>query len=585
MNLIGFQKNYLIWRPYNKVQKGKNHHIHLYMSIKIKRIQSLESGDFNSYNNGRLRAHIEVPSSVGFTDLENSQLVFRMNTVIAGNDASAGNLIPSFIAGRQGGDVNKPLDVGGAGALIRNSRVTSREYGLLNEQRDQNVVTANLDYYTKYTSESGAWMNFDGGCAQKTHDPNQMYQARDSLFLDARKPEAVGVVIQQSNNNQKSQQVSAEVRVPMKCIDRFADGNRQFPNMAVGNLTYRIEFEPQPGRAVTALGVDSKAYQCEDATVSATQPGVGTLENPIFYRLRKGDRASKLGEDNAGMQPFYLGMPVKASYKANGVAANVVTYIESLEIITTDATTIAAGTDGSLKIVLADPGVATAADAITDLTLQMHCGSATVDWNIEEIFLELHCLQLAPQQLEAVSRAMESLEIPYTEHRLVKKVLNQTSDYSEMIQTDPGCAGLAVLTPKNNQLVSSIDHARRYRFSIEGKFTTNRDVQIQSLINSDGQALGRQLHNHLMQKFYGNLGKQLLRFDSPGKFYDFSATDAEVEDQTHTFYPLVTPLVPNDSIINFQLQADVNENMDTKEIYYLAMYPRTLNFRNGRLVV
>jgi hypothetical protein len=154
-----------------------------------------------------------------------------------------------------------------------------------------------------------------------------------------------------------------------------------------------------------------------------------------------------------------------------------------------------------------------------------------------------------------------------------------------MIQTDPGCAGLAVLTPKNNQLVSSIDHARRYRFSIEGKFTTNRDVQIQSLINSDGQALGRQLHNHLLQKFYGNLGKQLLRFDSPGKSYDFSATDAQVEDQTHTFYPLVTPLVPNDSIINFQLQADVNENMDTKEIYYLAMYPRTLNFKNGRLVV
>jgi hypothetical protein len=556
------------------------------MSIKIKRIQSLESGDFNSYNNGRLRAHIEVPSSVGFTDLENSQLVFRMNTVIAGNDASAGNLIPSFIAGRQGGDVNKPLDVGGAGALIRNARVTSKEYGLLNEQRDQNVVTANLDYYTKYTSESGAWMNFDGGCAKKTHDPNQMYQARDSLFLDARKPEAVGVEIQQANNNQKSQQVSAEVRVPMKCIDRFADGNRQFPNMAVGNLTYRIEFEPQPGRAVTALGVDSKAYQCEDATVSATQPGVGTLENPIFYRLRKGDRASKLGEDNAGMQPFYLGMPVKASYKANGVAANVVTYITSLEIITTDATTIAAGTDGSLKIVLADPGVAVPADAITDLTLQMHCGAAaTVNWNIEEIFLELHCLQLAPQQLEAVSRAMESLEIPYTEHRLVKKVLNRTSDYSEMIQTDPGCAGLAVLTPKNNQLVSSIDHARRYRFSIEGKFTTNRDVQIQSLINSDGQALGRQLHNHLLQKFYGNLGKQLLRFDSPGKSYDFSATDAQVEDQTHTFYPLVTPLVPNDSIINFQLQADVNENMDTKEIYYLAMYPRTLNFKNGRLVV
>jgi hypothetical protein len=116
-------------------------------------------------------------------------------------------------------------------------------------------------------------------------------------------------------------------------------------------------------------------------------------------------------------------MPVKASYKANGVAANVVTYITSLEIITTDATTIAAGTDGSLKIVLADPGVAVPADAITDLTLQMHCGAAaTVNWNIEEIFLELHCLQLAPQQLEAVSRAMESLEIPYTEQSHIPNI-------------------------------------------------------------------------------------------------------------------------------------------------------------------
>ena len=41
------------------------------MSIKIKRIQSMEGGAFNSYNNGRLRAHIEVPSTVGFSDLEN----------------------------------------------------------------------------------------------------------------------------------------------------------------------------------------------------------------------------------------------------------------------------------------------------------------------------------------------------------------------------------------------------------------------------------------------------------------------------------------------------------------------------------
>ena len=552
------------------------------MSIKIKRIQSLESGDFNSYNNGRLRAHIEVPASVGMTDLENSQLVFRMNTVVAGNDASAGNLIPSYIAGRQGGDINKPLDIGGAQALIRNARVTSKEYGLMGEIRDANVVNANLDYYTRYSSESGAWMNFDGGSALKQHDPNQMYNARDSMFLDARKPKAVGAgnTISQSDDTQKSQQVSAEVRLPLKCIDRLADGNRQVPNMALGDLTYRIEFEPQPGRAVTALAVDNDVYDCDNRTTVATA-GVGNDSNPIYYRPEKGNLASHFTEANLEFNPFYVGMPVQCSYSSNGTPATVTTFIKSLEVIDGTPTD---GTQGAIKIILQDAGVSGNGEAVTDLKLGMHVNPATtVNWNIDEIFLELHCLQLSPQQMDAVSGAMESLEIPYTEYRLVKKVLNQTTDYSEMVQTDPGCSGLAVLTPKNNEIVSSIDHARRYRFSIEGKYTTNRDVQIQALINSDGQALGRQLHNHLLQKFYGNLGKKLLRFDSPGKFYEFSATDAELEDQNHAFYPLVTPIVPNDSIINFQLQAD--QAMDTKEIYYVSMYPRTLNFKNGRLVM
>lgn len=556
------------------------------MSIKIKRIQSLESGDFNSYNNGRLRAHIEVPASVGMTDLENSQLVFRMNTVVAGNDASAGNLIPSYIAGRQGGDINKPLDIGGAQALIRNARVTSKEYGLMGEIRDANVLNANIDYYTRYSSESGAWMNFDGGSALKQHDPNQMYNARDSMFLDARKPKAVGAgnKVDQSVDTQKSQQVSAEVRLPLKCIDRLADGNRQVPNMALGDLTYRIEFEPQPGRAVTALAVDNDKYDCDDRTTTATNPGLGNDDNPIHYRPRKGNLASQFGEDNLEFNPFYVGMPVNLTYDKGGVGGTPVsTFVKSLEVIDGTPTD---GTQGSIKIVLNDPptGGFADGDAITNVKLGMHvAGTTTVNWNIDEIFLELHCLQLSPQQMDAVSGAMESLEIPYTEYRLVKKVLNQTTDYSEMVQTDPGCSGLAVLTPKNNEIVSSIDHARRYRFSIEGKYTTNRDVQIQSLINSDGQALGRQLHNHLLQKFYGNLGKKLLRFDSPGKFYDFTATDAELEDQNHAFFPLVTPIVPNDSIINFQLQAD--QNMDTKEIFYVSMYPRTLNFKNGRLVM
>ena len=154
-----------------------------------------------------------------------------------------------------------------------------------------------------------------------------------------------------------------------------------------------------------------------------------------------------------------------------------------------------------------------------------------------------------------------------------------------MIQTDSGCSGLAILTPKNNEIASSIDNARRYRFAIEGKFTTNRDIQIAPLINNQAQALGRQLHNHMLQKFYGNLGKKLLRFDSPVDNYNAAAFNDSLEDGNHAFYPLVTPIVGNDSIINFQLQAGDGQTMTTKEIFFVGMYPRTLDFRNGRLVM
>ena len=89
----------------------------------------------------------------------------------------------------------------------------------------------------------------------------------------------------------------------------------------------------------------------------------------------------------------------------------------------------------------------------------------------------------------------------------------------------------------------------------------------------------------MLQKFYGNLGKKLLRFDTPVDNYDANNLASALEDRNHAFYPLVTPIVGNDSIINFQLQAESGQNMQTKEIFYVAMYPRTLDFKNGRLVM
>ena len=204
------------------------------------------------------------------------------------------------------------------------------------------------------------------------------------------------------------------------------------------------------------------------------------------------------------------------------------------------------------------------------------------------MFVELHTIQLAPQQIAAAESALQSLQIPYIEHRVVKKVLNSTQDYAETFSVDPGCAGVAVLTPQNNGLVSGYDQCSSYRFSFDGRDVTNRAIAIGPAKSNaaDGTAtygVGRQLHNHMLQKFFGNIGKRLLKFDKPAISYNQAFAAAGSQLDTHSIFPLVTPMVPEDVVAQFQCSSPAN--MATKEIYYISMYPRTLNFQKGNLVM
>lgn len=561
------------------------------MSIKIKRIQSVESGDFNV--NARTRAHFEIPASLGFTDLENSQVVFRMNMNVTGNDADSDglgtnnmNLLPAYFAGRAQGSIKTPIDIGGCQALIRNANVRSQEYGVMNEQRHQNVVNANLDYYKKYTSEAGAWNNFNGGGNELTHNPNVYNKIQPSPFLAMGKLQEMGQTIDQDDGNagNKTQAVVAEVRCPLKHLDRMADGTRQFPNLAVGDLTYRLEFEDV--REITATCPDGQQYNMEDLTL-ATDGQLGGANNPLLYEFNNpmpdanpnNNNTEHINEAALDYVPFYVGMPVALNYLKGGVAQpQHLTTIKSLE---------ADSANERVKIILhSQPAGNNPADVMTQINLKLHVGNnVKIAYNVQELFVEMHCLQLTPQQLQQAQSAMSSLQIPYNEHRLVQKVLNVTGDYSETLQIEPGCAGVAVLTPLNNRIASCIDKARFYRFSIEGRYTTNRDVQIAPLINNGGLSQGRQLHNHLLQKFYGNLGEQLVRFDSPVQDYNHAEDAVGLEEDSHSFYPLVTPIVGNESIVNFQLRCEGADTMQTKEIFYVAVYPRSLNFKDGRLVL
>jgi len=570
------------------------------MSIKIQRIQSREAGPFSPSQ--RTRAHFDVPASVGFSDLENSHVVFRMRSNIENS-----KLLPSFIAqpaialnGAQ--DRTAPVSINGAQALIKNARSTSDTYGLISEVRDQNVISANLDIYQDYSSCQASRESYNGGI-DVNGDPNQSSRLAEGSFLRPVKPRGVGdanaVASQTDATNpivQASQSVTAEVRCPLKHIDRVADGTRQFPNLAMGDMTYRIELEDV--RPVMSLG-PALSVRCQDIPADAAVPATfGDAANPIQYRWYEeavGAVSQEVKKSDLESLPFYVGMPISLNGRSNAGAFG--THYSTIKKITIQATAAAAPLNqANVVLIELQAAVAVTATAAIDqvvLALDQSADGAggaacTVNYEIDDLYLELHTIQLTPKQLEMAASAMENLQIPYIEHRLVKKVLNATSDYSETLYLDGGCAGVAVITPQNNGLVSGYDQCDNYRFSFDGRYVTNRDIQIGPVKSNSGGAgrsgVGRQVHNHMLQKFFGNIGKVLMRFEKPKADYQaaFAAEDLQLDN--HGFYPLVTPLVPNDVIAQFQCRASAGNRMGTKEMFYVQMYPRSLNFQKGKLV-
>lgn len=524
------------------------------MSVKIKRFQSLEAGPFDP-NGGRTEANIKVPASVGMTDPENSYVVFRMSAECTSNGAAGSTLLPAFL----GQPTNEgTIWAGGAQALIRNAKVTSESNGFMNEQRDQNVVNANLDYYTITTDQQAAQKLYNGAGDFNTglSDTADMNM---SPFMVYQRPSALDTTV-----NTPSTVQTTEVRVPMKHIDRFADGIRQFPNMAVGDLNFFIELETV--RNVVGSGNRNlEALELLDMNASGSE--FGSSAAPLIQVPDNG--SDSYDDGNLDLIPFYVGEPVTLQYDDAGAKTHDAV-VESLKVN---------GTTGELEIVINPPAPATgAAVPATDLTLAPNYDNPTFTWTIADIFLELHLINLTPKQMEQAEKALNNLEIPWMEYRLVKKVLNQTGDYSETIDVPPMCAAVALMTPQNNELVSgkgqkTID----YRWALDGKNVITRDIRVGPLTNNSGVGVARQLHNYMLQKWFGNVGKRLMRFDRPSE--DYTAGDNE---RSHVFYPLVTPVMNRSAIANINLRTETG-NISTRETFFLTVHPRMLTLKNGRL--
>lgn len=620
------------------------------MSIKLRRYQANES-DFTK--DGRSRATIDVPASVGFTDLTSSKLIMDMqlNVKQGANDV----LLPATFGLDQ--------QMVGPQAVIRNSKVVSMENGLMNEQRNSNVISANMDWYVKSRAAEDCGSLF-GNSTNQNYGRNPRSRLPDNPFFDYRLPSsATPSVIADAQTRR------AEVPVAWRHVDEF--GNMaQFPNIGVGNLSYQIEFENQLDVVSPADMPAQQIEPCNDIQLAGGATTWGTALHPIVLTKTvsnhwkppvSGQQVSlwyvqttatgapatrvktavrRITSVSVGGGLYILTTDVALTSGANDLVENIhISYYTPgcntpypCDDITPTANVIG---DATHPLVISDmfsvdtdeahkecafyvgaPVCVVASDETADrvrlhetvvsrltingpdleieLLVPFNVGGNndqteinigyrtslantkfTVEWQIAELYAELHEIQLMPTQREAARKALGDLKLPFVSLYLKQRNMPETNSHSEVIQSDPNCLGLAVLTPQNLTLVSGFDRCTSYRFAINGKDQTNRPIPV-----GDENTVARQLHNYLIKRFYGNLGQRVMKYDAPT--INYGAPDAQA---SHSMFPLVTPLVPEPLTIQLVLDADGPLPMESKNLFFVFAHSKTLMLSKGRAMV
>lgn len=224
------------------------------MSVKIKRFHANQS-DFTK--TGRTRTEVNIPGSVGITDLTSSKVILDMHV----------NLKDST-----GADVLLPVTFGneqmiGAQALIRNSSVASDQHGLLCERRQANVIDANLGWYQKSRAQEDAESMF-GNSTTGSYGIDRHNLLPDNPFILYKKPTEVGTAVTEVAVTRR-----AEIPVSWSHVDSAFGGMQEFPNLSIGDTTLRLELENQLDVVFPAKMPFRQGEACVDISAVASRIG------------------------------------------------------------------------------------------------------------------------------------------------------------------------------------------------------------------------------------------------------------------------------------------------------------------------
>lgn len=536
------------------------------MSIRLTRYRSTENGTFSRL--GRNLAHIKIPASAGFADLEHSTLVFRM---------------------RMNTNLVRPASLEGAAhMLIRRCKESTDRLGTVSEKIFQNNVNGNLDNYMYSRQEGESARNlgmragyynahgdqYTGTWTNAIDDAIPEYSPRGYVtpFFQPSAPRFLG-----DTTTAASVMNRPEIHVPFKYISDLANSDNarnQMPLMAIGSLHYEIELD---NRLRCTQWEDTYEWPCNNVTADGSGNVAAVVLTETF-------------EDNVALRKLDLavGTLVKVTWTGgSGGASEQNTEITQLAVSAAGVVTVTAALTGL-----------TAGQTLTGVTIDYRDPPAnSPEYAIDDMWVELHRLQLTPQQLDGAVRAMNNLEINFRDYYLKPEQLTAAPIYEQTMQVPRGSRGVAVLTPQNvtaanqfNRLYSGWDNAERYRFQVTDsngvlRDTTNRDVEVYvaaGRFNGTSDLVdvwnNRALHNVRLKEFFANIGVDLKRYDR----YGSTAAGALARQDIRGFYPQMLVPSAEQQAMNFILSTNGTNNMTQKTVLFVFFRDRKIVLSNGQ---
>jgi len=230
------------------------------MSVKIVRFQANESQFQKTQRN---RCEVNLPATLGFIDLTSSRAIADMHVDVTDGQGNT-MLLPTAFG--QGNMV-------GAQSLIKNVKVVSQTNGLMDEKRNQNVISSNLDWFVTARAKEDA-ESLVGASTNANYGIDRMNRLPDCPFINYSKPTALDVIPGPTVTRR------AEIPITWSHLDNFSTVS-QFPILSTGNLTYNVEFEDQIDLLAPAIMPSRAAVRCVNKSAVANALNGLTLDKTV----------------------------------------------------------------------------------------------------------------------------------------------------------------------------------------------------------------------------------------------------------------------------------------------------------------